>query len=111
MTSSKIFEKRDFLWDKATVEWRIRIRDLDWHVTWILLKGENLKQKLKRFQKLSKLEEVVSKLVQTKRITTEGLGASRWASFCVFFLKKNSYFNAVWITFRTCLEPFERTKV
>ena len=35
---------------------------------------------------------------------------SRWAIFCKF-LEKNGYFNAIWITFRTFLEPFERTKL
>ena len=47
MTSSEIFEKRDFLWDKDTAKWRIRSRDLVWHVTRILLKGEDLNQTLK----------------------------------------------------------------
>ena len=32
-----------------------RSRGLGWHVTWILLKGKDLNQKLKRFPKLSKL--------------------------------------------------------
>ena len=26
------------------------------------------------------------------------------------FFRKNSYFSAIWITFRMLLEPFERTK-
>ena len=49
MASSEIFENNDFLWKKNTVEWRIRIRGLGWHVSKILLKGENLDQKLKKF--------------------------------------------------------------
>ena len=34
----KFFEKRKFLRDKDTVEWKIRSRNLGWHVTWVLLK-------------------------------------------------------------------------
>ena len=44
-------------------------RDLDWHVIWILLKGKDLNQNLKIFPKLSKLGDVVNKLVLPKRIT------------------------------------------
>ena len=38
-----------------------------------------------------------------------GEAPSRWAIFCKF-LEKNGCFNAIWITFRTFSEPFERTK-
>ena len=38
-----------------------------------------------------------------------GSAPSRRAIFCNF-LEKNSYFNAIRITFRTFSEPFERTK-
>ena len=38
-----------------------------------------------------------------------GYAPSRWAIFCIF-LEKSGYFNAILITFRTFLEPFERTK-
>ena len=38
-----------------------------------------------------------------------GEAPSRWAIFCKF-LKTYGYFNAIWITFRTFSEPFERTK-
>ena len=38
-----------------------------------------------------------------------GEAPSRWAIFCKF-LGKNGYFSAIWITFRTFSEPFERTK-
>ena len=66
----------------------------------------------------------MSKFVQLKRVTNgPGGGAtsrrrlwefggkktSRWAIFCKL-LEKNGYFNAIWITFRTFSEPFERTK-
>ena len=66
----------------------------------------------------------MSKLVQLKRVTdgpgggatsrrrlweSEGKAPSRWAIFCKF-LEKNGYFDAIWITFRTFSEPFERTK-
>ena len=43
MTLSKFVEKMVFLWDKHIVKWRIRIRGLVWHVTWILLKGKGKK--------------------------------------------------------------------
>ena len=33
MTSSKFFKKREFLWEKDTVEWRIKNRGLGWQVT------------------------------------------------------------------------------
>ena len=51
---TKIFKKRDFLWDKDNVKWRIQSRDLGWHVIWILLKEKDLNQKFKRFLKLPK---------------------------------------------------------
>ena len=49
MTSSIFFEKRNFLLNKDIVEWRIIIGGLGWHVSWIMRKGKDLKQKLKRF--------------------------------------------------------------
>ena len=67
----------------------------------------------------------MSKLVQLKRVTDGAWGGgatnrqrlwesggeahSWWAIFCKF-LDKNYYFNAIWITFCTFSEPFERTK-
>ena len=55
---------------------------------------------------------MVSKLVQLKHVTEGARGGapSRWAIFCNFLEKKNGYFNAILITFRTFSEPFERTK-
>ena len=41
------FRKRNFLWDKDIVEWKIRSRGPVWHETRISLKGEGLNQKLK----------------------------------------------------------------
>ena len=38
-------------------------RGLGWHVIWILLKGKDLNQNFKKFPKLSKLGDVVSKIV------------------------------------------------
>ena len=52
ITLSKFFEKRDFLWDKDIVKWRIRSRGLGWHVIWILLKENDLNQKLKKISKI-----------------------------------------------------------
>ena len=86
MTLSKFFEKRDFLWDKDMVKWRIRGWGLGWHVTWILLKGKDSNQKLKNFPNLSKLGDVVSnrggvedtkleaKVKDTKKFRGQGQG-------------------------------------
>ena len=43
ITSSNIFEMRNFLRDKDVVEWKIRSRGLVRHATRILLQGEDLK--------------------------------------------------------------------
>ena len=72
-------------------------------VTRILLKMEDLNQKLKNFPKIFKLGDVASQTNQLKRPQPLRI-------YCNFF-GKNGYFNAIWITFRTCLEPFEKTKV
>ena len=79
------------------------------HVTWILLKRKDLNLKLKRFPKLSKLGDVVSKLVQPKRIT-KGVWRPLLDDFLYFFFGKNSYFNAITIPFRTFLQPYVITK-
>ena len=52
MTLSKFFEKRDFLWNKDNVKWRIRSGGLGWHGTWILLKMDDLNKKFKKFPKI-----------------------------------------------------------
>ena len=51
----------------------------------------------------------MSKLVYPKRITERDLGVAA-GRFLFLFLEKNSYLNAIWITFRTFLEPFKITK-
>ena len=61
MTSSKFFEKRNFLRHKDIVEWRIKSRNLGWHLGFAKEKDLNLK--FKRFTKLSELEDMMSKLV------------------------------------------------
>ena len=64
LTLSHIFEKKDFLWDKDTVEWRIRSRGLHELTSNLdFAKGKDLNQKLKIFQNCLKLRDVVSKLV------------------------------------------------
>ena len=73
------------------------------------VKGKGLEPKLKTFSKLSKLGDVVSKLVQPKCITVGGLGAAAGQYF-VIILEKNSFFDIICITFHTFLEPFETTK-
>ena len=69
------------------------------NLTRILLQGEDFTQKLKSFPKLSKLKDVVSQTNELKR--------PQPLRIFINFLEKNSYFNAIWITFRTFLEPFE----
>ena len=66
ITSSEIFEKRDFLWDK---EWKIKSWRSDLARNQDLLKGKDQNCKLKSFTYISKLGDVVSKLVQFKRVT------------------------------------------
>ena len=39
-----------------------------------------------------------------------GEASSRWASFVIFF-EKNSFFNAIWITFCAFLEPCKKAKL
>ena len=64
LTSSEVFEKRDFLLvHKNIVKWKIRSQSLFWHVTRTLLKRKDLNQKPISFPKISNLDEdVVSKL-------------------------------------------------
>ena len=50
---------------------------------------------------------VLDKLIQLKRITDGG----HHQSIFVFFRKNSSLFNAIWITFYTVLEPFEKTNI
>ena len=103
----KIFRKV-FLLDKDTPEWRIKSWGLGRHATWVFLKKKDLNLKLKRCPNFSKLGDVVSKLVQSKRITDGGLGAAAGRFFGIFF-EKNSYFNAIWTTFCTFLVTFKIT--
>ena len=68
-----------------------------------------LSQKLKYFRsKMSYFGGTLSKQVQLKHI-------SCWTIFVIFQQKKSnnndSQFSAIWITFVTFLEPFERTKL
>ena len=43
----KIFRKRNFLWDKDIMEWKIMKLGPSWHLTRTLPKEEGLQQKLK----------------------------------------------------------------
>ena len=56
---------------------------------------------------MSKRRGEQTSLVQTYH--RRGSGRRRWVIFGIF-LQKKSYFNAIWITFRTFLEPFKMTK-
>ena len=47
MTSSEIFKTKDFLRDKDTLEWKIRVWCLGWCVNRILIKGEDFETKVK----------------------------------------------------------------
>ena len=58
---------------------------------------------------MSYLNEVLSKLCNLA-YTDRGLGASPMGKFCDF-AKKIAIYNAIWITFRTILEPFEIIKL
>ena len=51
---------------------------------------------------------MVNKLLQLKSITDGGL--YRRSPHLLGIFRKNSYFNAIWITFRTFSEAFERTQ-
>ena len=71
--------------------------------------GRSLNQKLK--MKISKLGDVrkLTSLTQTyHRWRSGGEAPSRWAIFCNFLEKK--LFQCLWITFRMCSEPFEKTR-
>ena len=63
MTLSKFFEKRNFLWDKDIVKWRIRSRGLGLACNLDFAKEKGLEPKVKKISKMSKLGDVVSKLV------------------------------------------------
>ena len=66
-----------------------------------------------KVNKISKIVYVGRRGEQTSFVHTynrRGFGDRRRAIFWNFFWKKNSYFNAIRITFRTFLEPFKITK-
>ena len=49
------------------------------------------------------------KVVQLARVSqAEAKGKASTAGQFLLFCRKNSHFNAIWIKFRTYLEPFER---
>ena len=62
MTSSKIFEKKEFLWDKDIAKWRIRSRGLSWHGSWILPMGKDLTTS----KKISKIVQIGRRGEQTR---------------------------------------------
>ena len=84
--------------------------------------GEGLEPQVKKFYKCIKIGRRGKQISATQTNFRQGLGPklvtkrygdvggspSRWAIFKIF--GKNSYFNSIWITFRTFLEPFENTK-
>ena len=88
------FRKRNFLWDKDIVEWKIRSRGLVWYFTESFLKGEGLNQKLQ--MKVSKLGELCKLTSLLKRITDGDLGTKPPVAGRFFgILLKKSYFNAI----------------
>ena len=54
----------------------------------------------------------MSKSVQLKHIINGGLGAKP-LPLAIFkiFQQKNSHFSAIWMTFRTIVEPFESAEL
>ena len=85
-----------------------------------LVKVKDYNRNLKSFANILKLGNVVSKLVLLKHITNGAPAAGGYGSLHAGgyggpvagrFFGKNSYFNAIWITFRTFSEPFETTKL
>ena len=77
------FRKKNFLWDKDIVEWKIRSRGLVWHLTKSFLKKEGLNQKLN-------ISEVVLNVSQT---AIWERSPSRCAIFVMF--GKKSYVDAI----------------
>ena len=87
-------------------------------------KGEELEPQLKKFFKNVKVyrrHEQISGIQTCRRPGYGGGGSSQppedmevWGQSQrlgdFLFFEKNSYFNAIWITFRSFLKPFERTK-
>ena len=63
---------------------------------------------------LSPTEKKISKKAflnhPTVQLSISQMGVTPLGEFCDFS-EKNSHFNAIWITFRTFLEPFEKTKL
>ena len=53
---------------------------------------------------------MMSKLVQTNRITVGGQGPQQPLNNSSNFWKKNSHFKALWIAFRTFVDPFKRSQ-
>ena len=62
---------------------------------------------------MSQLGSVLSKLWQTQSYRRRGSDGSLQPLEATWqiFGKKNNHFNAIWITFLTILEQFERTKL
>ena len=69
MTSSKIFKRRDFLWDKNTLEWKIRSLGSELERKHNVAKRKDLNQKLKLLEICVKLWRFGEETYVTKRIT------------------------------------------
>ena len=71
------------------------------------MKDQKLRAGLARNEDFVKGEGLEPQVI--KLYGSGGKDPSRWAISCVFF-EKNSYFNAIWITFCIFSEPFKKAK-
>ena len=108
MSLSNFFEKRDFLWDKDTLEWKTRNSGpvLACNLDFAKEKGLEPKVKISKIVKIRKRGVHIS-LTQTFYRRDLKAVAGR---FFAIVSGKNSYFNAIWITFRMFLASCEITK-
>ena len=82
--------------------------ELAWNLDFA--KGEGLEPKVKNIFKIVQIGRRGEQTSLTQTHCRRGLEATAGRFFVIFCEKKN-YFNAIWITSRTFLEPFEITKV
>ena len=82
-------------------------------------KWEGIKSQVKNFYKYIKIGKRGDQISATQTYHRRGLGVEPpapggygglEAKLLGNFLEKNSHFNVIWITFRTFLEPLEKTK-
>ena len=75
-------------------------------------KEEGLEAKVKKASKIVQIGRRGEQTSLTQTYHRRGFGGgAAVGQFFINFFGKNSYFNAVWITFGMFLEPFEKTKL